>query len=118
MTLGPEENITSVSWGYTDTGVTSLTFKTSEEREIVVNGKEASEHQNVKILNLTEEGKILAGLRTWFDQELTELNLYVTSLSKAKLEDLLKESKIVVQNTQVTKRKIRKKKTKRATSDG
>lgn len=118
ITLGPEENITGVSWGYIDTGVTSLTLKTSEGREIVVNGKEACEHQNVKTSNLTEEGKILAGLKTSFEQELIELSLYVTTLSKAKLEDLLKENKVVIQNTQVTKRKIRKKKSKRRTSDG
>lgn len=65
-------------------------------------------------INLTDNNKILAGMKTRVQNKIMDISIYVSELRKAKLEDLISEGKsTIMTEPQVTKTQVKRKKIKK-----
>lgn len=95
MNLGSEEFINQITCGHKDCGVTMLTFTTNTGRKLMVEGKLFNEEQTVTDINLVDENKVLAGLKTKFHKEIFQISCYTTEVNHANLDDILKEASVI-----------------------
>jgi hypothetical protein len=87
-----------------------LAFTTNLGRKLIVDGREATENIKVVELNLADEKKVLAGLKTKFQDKATEIYCYVTKLSRASIDDLITENQTTVHvQPKVTTKQVPKK---------
>lgn len=65
-------------------------------------------------INLTDDNKILAGMKTKVQNKIMDISIYVSELRKAKLEDLISEGKsTIISEPQVTTTQVKRKKIKK-----
>ena len=114
MSLDPEESIIHISFGYWNTGLMRFAIRTNLGRKWVVESKWADENLKTIDVNLADENKILAGMRTKVQDKFTDISIYVSELRKAKLDDMVSEVKnTVFIEPKVSRKKIKKKKPKK-----
>jgi hypothetical protein len=117
MSLDPQESINHISWGYSNSGLARFAISTNSARKLVVEGRNADENMKIIDINLKDDNKILAGMKTKVQDKIMDISIYVSELRKAKLEDLISEGKsTIMSEPMVTTTKMKRKKIKKKLS--